>query len=125
MFNRIAVISIPVKDQQAARSFYTNLLGCKVLIDMPFGSDGVTRWIQLQLPGVETALTLVTWFPQMPPGSAQGIVLATEDMAKTHAELKRRGLAISDIAHQPYGLEATFSDPDGNGWVLLQPAPAQ
>ena len=122
MFKRIAVISIPVKDQQAAKSFYTNVLGGKVTSDMPFGSDGVTRWIQIQLPGVETSLTLVNWFPQMPPGSAQGMVLATEDMAGTHAELKRRGLAISDIAHQPYGQEATFSDPDGNGWVLLQPA---
>jgi catechol 2,3-dioxygenase-like lactoylglutathione lyase family enzyme len=122
MFTRIAVISIPVKDQQAAKAFYTEVLGCKVTTDMLFGSDGVTRWIQLQLPGVETSLTLVNWFPQMPPGSAQGIVLATEDMARTHAELKRRGLAISDIERQPYGQEATFSDPDGNGWVLLQPA---
>jgi catechol 2,3-dioxygenase-like lactoylglutathione lyase family enzyme len=122
MFKRIAVLSIPVKDQQAAKSFYTNVLGCKVTTDMPFGSDGVTRWIQLQLPGVETSLTLVTWFPQMQPGSVQGIVLATEDMAKTHAELKRRGLVISDIGHQTYGQEATFSDPDGNGWVLLQPS---
>ena len=122
MFKRIAVISIPVKDQQAAKTFYTEVLGCNVTTDMPFGSDGVTRWIQLKWPEVETILTLVNWFPQMPPGSAQGMVLATEDMASTHAELKRRGLAISDIAHQPYGLEATFSDPDGNGWVLLQPA---
>jgi len=122
MFKRIAVISIPVKDQQAAKTFYTEVLGCNVTTDMPFGSDGVTRWIQLKWPEVETSLTLVNWFPQMPPGSAQGMVLATEDMASTHAELKRRGLAISDIAHQPYGLEATFSDPDGNGWVLLQPA---
>jgi catechol 2,3-dioxygenase-like lactoylglutathione lyase family enzyme len=122
MFKRIAVISIPVKDQQAAKTFYTDVLGCKVTTDVPFGADGVTRWIQLQLPGVETSLTLVNWFPQMPPGSAQGIVLATEDMASTHAELKRRGLQISDIARQPYGQEATFSDPDGNGWVLLQPA---
>ncbi|MGD0004214.1 MAG: VOC family protein [Anaerolineaceae bacterium] len=122
MFKRIAVLSIPVKDQQAAKSFYINVLGCKVTTDMPFGTDGVTRWIQLQLPGVETSLTLVTWFPQMPPGSVQGIVLATEDMAKTHAELKRRGLEISDIEHQPYGQEATFSDTDGNGWVLLQPS---
>jgi catechol 2,3-dioxygenase-like lactoylglutathione lyase family enzyme len=124
MFNRIAVLSIPVKDQQVAKSFYTNVLGSKVIADMPFGSDGVTRWIQLQLPGVETTLTLVTWFPQMPPGSVQGIVLVTEDIAKSHAELKRRGLAISDINHQPYGQEATFSDPDGNGWVLQQPASA-
>ena len=91
---------------------------------MPFGSDGVTRWIELQLPGVETTLTLATWFPQMQPGSLQGLVLATEDMAKTHAELKKRGLAISDIDHQPYGQEATFSDPDGNGWILQQPASA-
>jgi catechol 2,3-dioxygenase-like lactoylglutathione lyase family enzyme len=124
MFNRIAVLSIPVKDQQVAKSFYTDVLGCKVIADMPFGSDGVTRWIQLQLPGVETTLTLVTWFPQMQPGSIQGIVLTTDDIAKTHAELKKRGLAIPDIDHQPYGQEATFSDPDGNGWVLQQPASA-
>ena len=124
MFNRIAVLSIPVKDQQVAKSFYTGELGCKVIADMPFGSDGVTRWIQLQLPGVETTLTLVTWFPQMQPGSLQGVVLTTDNIANTHAELKKRGLAISDIDHQPYGQEATFSDPDGNGWVLQQPASA-
>ena len=122
MFTKIAVLSIPVKDQHVAKSFYTDVLGCKVIADMPFGSDGVTRWIQLQLPGVETTLTLVTWFPQMQPGSIQGVVLTTDDIANTHAELKRRGLAISDIDHQPYGQEATFSDQDGNGWVLQQPA---
>jgi catechol 2,3-dioxygenase-like lactoylglutathione lyase family enzyme len=124
MFDRIAVLSIPVKDQQVAKSFYTDVLGCTVIADMPFGSDGVTRWIQLQLPGVETTLTLVTWFAQMQPGSIQGIVVTTDDIAKTHAELKQRGLAIPDIDHQPYGQEAAFSDPDGNGWVLQQPASA-
>jgi catechol 2,3-dioxygenase-like lactoylglutathione lyase family enzyme len=124
MFTRIAVLSIPVTDQQVAKAFYMDVLGCTVIADMPFGSDGVTRWIQLQLPGVETALTLVTWFPHMQPGSIQGLVLATDDIAKTHAALKKRGLAISDIDHQPYGQEATFSDPDGNGWVVQQPASA-
>jgi len=28
-----------------------------------------------------------------------------------------RGLMIADICNRPYGREATFSDPDGNGWV--------
>jgi hypothetical protein len=65
---------------------------------------------------------LVTWFPQMPAGSVQGIVLATDDIASAHAELKKRGLSISDLDKQPYDNEATFSDPDGNGWVLQQPA---
>src|SRR5262245_9785242 len=110
MFNRIAVVSIPVKDQHVAKSFYMDVLGCKVIEDIPFGSDGVTRWMQLQLPEVETTLTLVTWFPQMQPGSLQGVVLTTDDIATTHAALKKRGLAISDIDHQPYGQEATFSD---------------
>ena len=122
MFSRIGTISVPVKDQENARKFYTDGLGCSVETDIPFGNDGKTRWIHLRLPGVETRLTLVTWFPNMPPGSLQGVVLETSDMAAAHTELKKRGLAISDIADQPYGREATFSDPDGNSWVLLQPS---
>jgi catechol 2,3-dioxygenase-like lactoylglutathione lyase family enzyme len=122
MFSSISVLSIPVKDQQVAKSFYTEILGCKVVADIPFGSHRVTRWLQLQLPGVETTLALVTWFPHMPPGSVQGIVLATADITRAHTALKERGLAISDIHHEPYGQEATFSDLDGNGWVLQQPA---
>ncbi|HUI89603.1 MAG TPA: VOC family protein [Anaerolineales bacterium] len=120
MFNKLAMVSIPVKNQNAARSFYTEILGGRVLEEMPFGPD--TKWIRLELPNVETRIVLVTWFPQMPPGCLQGLVLTSDDIAKTHAQLKRRGLVISEIKKQPYGEEATFSDPDGNGWVLQQPA---
>ena len=122
MFTRIRVISIPVRDQQVAKKFCKEILGAKVEADSPLGPDNKMHWISLQLPGVETRITLVTWFPQMPPGSAQGIVLATDDITAVHAELKRRGLAISQIRKQPYGQEATFSDPNGNGWVLQQPS---
>ncbi len=121
MFSKIRVISVPVGDQQAAKEFYTKVLGGTVEFDMPLGPDNPARWISLKLPGVETRITLVTWFPQMPPGSLQGVVLATDDIAAAHAELKRRGLEISEIDVQPYGREATFRDPDGNGWVLQQP----
>ena len=122
LFTRIRVISIPVKDQQVAKKFYTEVLGGNVEADRPMDPAGKMRWISIQLPGVETRLTLVTWFPQMPPGSAQGIVLATGDIAAAYAELRKRGLALSEIKKQPYAQEATFSDPDGNGWVLQQPA---
>ncbi len=121
MFTKIRVISIPVIDQQVALEFYRDVLGAKVEADMPMGPDGKLRWVSLQLPGVETRITLVTWFPQMPPGSAQGIVLATDDLSAAYAELKGRGLRLSDIKDQPYGRECTFADPDGNGWVLQQP----
>ncbi len=122
MFTNIRVLSVPVADQQVAKEFYTDVLGATVEMDMPFDQGGPLRWVMLRLPGVETRITLVTWFPQMPPGSLQGVVLATADISAAHAELKGRGLQISDIANQPYGREATFSDPDGNGWVLQQPA---
>jgi catechol 2,3-dioxygenase-like lactoylglutathione lyase family enzyme len=120
MFNKIGIVSIPVKDQSVAKAFYTDVMGCKVLEEMPFGPD--TKWIRLEFPGVETRIVLVTWFPQMKPGSVQGIVLITNEIAKTRAELTKRGLVVSEIAQKPYGQEASFSDPDGNGWVLQQPA---
>jgi catechol 2,3-dioxygenase-like lactoylglutathione lyase family enzyme len=121
MFTHIRVISIPVFNQQVALEFYRDVLGARVEADVPFDQDGQQRWISLRLPGVETRISLVTWFPQMPPGSMQGLVLATNDISAAHSELKMRGLRISDIKNQPYGREATFSDPDGNGWVLQQP----
>jgi catechol 2,3-dioxygenase-like lactoylglutathione lyase family enzyme len=120
MFNKIAVVSIPVKDQKASKEFYTQILGCKVVEEMPFGAG--TQWIRLEFPGVETRIVLATWFAQMQPGSIQGLVITCDDILKTHAELKKLGLAISEIADRPYGREATFQDPDGNGWVLQQPA---
>ncbi|HVU13607.1 MAG TPA: VOC family protein [Phototrophicaceae bacterium] len=117
MFNKLAIISVPVKSQQAAKAFYMEKLGCTVVTDVPFG-EGETRWIELEIPGTGTAITLVNWFEKMPPGSLQGVVLTTDNMAATHAELKRRGLDISEVKDQPYALEAVFYDPDGNGWVL-------
>src|SRR5262249_15161203 len=124
MYNKISVVSVPVKDQTAAKAFYTNVLGCTVIEEVPSGSNGDSKmWMQLQLPGVETMSSLVTWILQLPLVSIQGVVLTTNDIACTQAELKKRGLAISDINHEPYGSEATFSDPDGNGWVLQQTAP--
>jgi len=121
MFNRVAIISIPVGDQQAAKSFYTDKLGCDVVQEMPFSEDGKVKWIRLELPGTGTRVVLATWFPQMKPGSVQGLVLMTGDIAKAHSELKKRGVAISAIADQTYGREATFVDQDGKGWVLQQP----
>ncbi len=85
-------------------------------------------WIRLALPGAATELVLVTWFPQMKPGSVQGVVLTTKNLADMHAKLTARKLDISDIKKQPWGLEATFRDPDGDGWCCSnqsEPDPPQ
>jgi catechol 2,3-dioxygenase-like lactoylglutathione lyase family enzyme len=120
MFTKIALVTIPVKDQAAAKLFYTNVLGCRVVEEMPMMPG--SNWLRLEFPGVETRIVLANWFKQMPAGSLQGIVLITEDIESTRNELKRRGLDVSEVKDQPYGKEATFYDPDGNGWVLQQPS---
>jgi catechol 2,3-dioxygenase-like lactoylglutathione lyase family enzyme len=119
MFNKIAIVTIPVKDQAAAKSFYMNVLGCRVVEEMPMMPG--SNWLRMEFPGVETRIVLANWFKQMPPGCLQGIVLITDDISNTCKELKNRGVEVSEIKDQPYGKEATFYDPDGNGWVLHQP----
>ena len=118
---RIAIVSVPVSDQEAAKRFYTDMLGFSTVRDNPMGPD--QRWVQVGPPGAETSVTLVTWFPAMRPGSITGLVLETDDVAADHARLRSRGVVISDLAEVPWGRHATFTDPDGNGWVLQQTAP--
>lgn len=118
MINRIDIVSIPVSNQATSKAFYMEKLGFDLLRENPMGPE--QTWVELTPRGAQTSITLTTWFPAMPPGSVQGIVLDTNDIDTTHAELESRGLAISQISEAPWGRFATFSDPDGNGWVLQQ-----
>jgi catechol 2,3-dioxygenase-like lactoylglutathione lyase family enzyme len=119
-FSKVSIVSVPVKDQDVSKNFYTSILGCRVVEDNPMMPG--SRWLRLEFPEVETRIVLANWFQQMPPGSLQGIVLITDDIVSTRQELTERGLEVSVIKDQPYGKEAVFYDPDGNGWVLQQPA---
>jgi catechol 2,3-dioxygenase-like lactoylglutathione lyase family enzyme len=119
---RIAIVSIPVRDQQAAKAFYSEALGFEVLRDDPMGPD--QRWIQLSPEPGETSITLVTWFPSMAPGSLTGLVLETENLDESLAKFAERGVKLSPVESAPWGRFATFQDPDGNNWILQESAPA-
>ena len=117
---KIQVVSVPVRDQDQAKMFYSEVLGMEVLQDMRM--DENSRWIQLQPRGSEASLTLVTWFPAMPAGSLKGLVLETDDLEGTIAEMASKGFSIdAEIDAQPWGRFVSFDDPDGNGIVLRQP----
>ena len=113
----IEVISIPVSDQQAAKEFYLKI-GFNLITEADMG-NGAT-WVQLGLPGKATTITLVNWFPQMPPGSMQGLVIKSIDIEKEVEELKAKGVDVKPIDNTPWGRFASFSDPDGNGITLRQ-----
>ena len=89
----LEVVSVPVTDQDAAKSFYTEKLGFSVEMDNSF-ADGSMRWVMLRPPGGGTAITLVTWFETMPAGSLRGAVLGCDDLEKTLADLAGRGVTL-------------------------------
>jgi catechol 2,3-dioxygenase-like lactoylglutathione lyase family enzyme len=115
---RLAIVSIPVKDQNRAKAFYCDKLGFEVRRDNPMGPD--QRWVELAPPGAMTSMTLVTWFDKMPAGSAQGLVLATEDIDALASDLRAKGVETGAIQSAPWGRYVTITDPDGNGLVLQQ-----
>jgi catechol 2,3-dioxygenase-like lactoylglutathione lyase family enzyme len=117
MISHIRLLSLPVSDQDRARDFYVDTLGFDLVRDNQMGPD--QRWVEVAPKGALTSVTLVTWFPTMPPGSAKGLVLETDDLDADVAALTAGGVPIPDgIQHQPWGRFVTFDDPDGNGIVL-------
>jgi catechol 2,3-dioxygenase-like lactoylglutathione lyase family enzyme len=113
------IVSVPVSDQEKSKRFYQDVLGFDLIRDQPMGP--LMNWIQLAPKGCATTIALVTWFDTMRPGGLQGVMLNVTDIEADHATLASRGLQLSDIKQEPWGRFATFSDPDGNGWILRQP----
>jgi catechol 2,3-dioxygenase-like lactoylglutathione lyase family enzyme len=114
--NGLAIVSIPVKEQERSKRFYNEVLGFPIEREPDFKPGA--RWIELSVPGTNTKIALVTWFESMPPGSARGIVLLTENLDRSFETLQARGLKTSTVQSAPWGRYLTFSDPDGKGWVM-------
>lgn len=115
---RVDTVSIPVTDQNQALQFYRDVLGFELIRD--HAENQQTRWVQLVPKGAETTISLVKPFAGMEAGGVQGLVVQTHDIQSTYQELSSRGVALSEIITMMEGRFATFSDPDGNGWVLIE-----
>ncbi|MCX4512369.1 VOC family protein [Streptomyces sp. NBC_01619] len=110
-------VTLPVSDQDRALAFYTDVLGFEVTADrrMPPG-----RWLQVAPEGAQTVFTLSG--PGMggfEPGSARGIMLVTTDVDADCAKLAAAGVTVDGPNDVPWGRMAGFTDPDGNGLMLL------
>jgi catechol 2,3-dioxygenase-like lactoylglutathione lyase family enzyme len=118
MTMRVAVVSIPVSDQDRAKKFYTEVLGFAELADNVELAPGM-RWVMLAPPGGGAAITLVTWFPSMPAGSTKGLVYEVDDVDTWLADLTARGIGVpGGMQEEAWGRFVTLDDPDGNGIIL-------
>jgi catechol 2,3-dioxygenase-like lactoylglutathione lyase family enzyme len=124
---------IPVSDVDRAKEFYQRL-GWRLDDDVA-PLDGL-RIVQFTAPGSATSITFGTGLTTAAPGSAEG-GLTVSDIEAAHDELTSRGIDTSEIWHGPpfpvearqpgtdpertsYGSFCSFSDPDGNTWLVQE-----
>lgn len=119
---QILRISIPVSDQERSKGFFRDAVGLDVLGDNPVPMGENARWIELAPKGARTSLVLTNWLGML-PGALQGIMLETQDIDDQITRLKRAGITVDGPHATPWGTQASFSDPDGNGFVLTTPIP--
>lgn len=124
MITRMNNTSVWINDGDKAHDFWANKLGFKVLQDMPLGEGG--RFLMVSPPGGGTNLIITTPFPGAPNvqvGGPTPIVWETDDMEATYEELRAKGVEFPEPPTQQFwgGFQATFKDPDGNTYKLIQP----
>ncbi|MEV0381097.1 VOC family protein [Nonomuraea sp. NPDC050643] len=135
---KLEVIVLPVADVDRAEKFYAGL-GWR--LDADLGTDSL-RVVQLTPPGSPCSIIFGSGVTTAAPGSVQGLHLIVTDVEAARAELADRGVEVSEVFHDEDGLFhhagttgrlsgpdperhsyasfASFSDPDGNGWVLQE-----
>ncbi len=135
---KLEVIVIPVSDVDRAKRFYTGL-GWRP--DADFATGDTWRVVQMTPPGSPCSILFGKGITTAAPGSVQGPFLIVDDVEAAREELVRHGADVSEVFHFDGGLHvdgtagrlrgrdpqgrsysswASFSDPDGNGWMLQE-----
>jgi len=138
---KLEAVVIPVSNVDRAKEFYGNL-GWR--LDADFAFDNGFRVVQFTPPGSGCSTQFGKNITAAAPGSAHGLYLIVSNIDAARDELVAHGVKVSKVFHAgtpgaqlnpndtsgrvdgpapdhaSYGSFATFSDPDGNGWLLQE-----
>ena len=135
---KLEVIVLPVADVDRAKRFYEGL-GWRLDADFSNGMDW--RGVQFTPPGSPSSIIFGKGVTSAVPGSVPGLFLVVDDIEAARAELIAKGVTVSeafhfegvlrvdgtkgrvpgaDPEHRSYSSYASFSDPDGNTWLLQE-----
>lgn len=136
---KLEVVVVPVTDVDRAKRFY-EMLGWR--LDADFVASDSLRVVQLTPPGSEASVIFGDRITSAAPGSVEGLQLTVSDIESARSELIARGVDVSGTFHDTggifhhagtegrtpgpapehgdYGSFASFSDPDGNGWLIQE-----
>jgi len=128
----VQVVGVYVRDADEALAFYVDKLGFTVHTDV---KNGDYRWLTVQhpeqasfqlglfVPGPPTvdAATAQTLKAAVAKGAMPPLVLVVDDCFATHERLAARGVDFTQAPAERYGsVDASFRDPSGNGWKMVQ-----
>jgi catechol 2,3-dioxygenase-like lactoylglutathione lyase family enzyme len=123
----LEVVTLPVSDVDRAKRFYQSL-GWRLDIDLAVSDD--VRTVQFTPPHSQCSIQFGKGGTAAEPGSAQKTFLVVDDIDDARADLISRGADVSEVEEQrppgfdspgrSYFARASFSDPDGNSWVLQE-----
>jgi catechol 2,3-dioxygenase-like lactoylglutathione lyase family enzyme len=128
---RLEVVAVPVSDVDRAKAFYKDL-GWREDADIALSAD--VRVVQFTPPGSGCSIGFGNGLTTAEPGSAQGLELAVHDIDVAREDLISHGADVSDPFHlgeegpipgpdperRSYMTYSSFSDPDGNAWMLQE-----
>ncbi len=141
---KFEIVVIPVSDIDRAKEFYARL-GWRLDADYDNGKD--FRVIQFTPPGSGCSVIFGKNVTAAAPGSAQGLYLIVSDIEAARQNLRWRGVQVGEVFHgagdaysgpdepylfgrirvngpdperRSYRSFASFSDPDGNGWLFQE-----
>jgi catechol 2,3-dioxygenase-like lactoylglutathione lyase family enzyme len=136
---KLEVVVIPVSDVERAKRFYEHL-GWRLDADFSHGDD----WhvVQMTPPGSACSVMFGKGFTAAEPGTSAGTFLVVDDVDAARAQLIEKGVEVSEVFHfdnnllriagtngrlpgpdpnrHSYFSFASFSDPDGNTWLLQE-----
>ena len=139
---KLEVVVVPVSDVDRAKEFYKRM-GFREDVDFA-GSDGF-RVVHLTPPGSACSIVFGKGITSSRPGPLDRLLLAVSDIDAARRELRSHGVEVSEVFHdaggglgggwqadpkrrapgpdpqrRSYGSYASFSDPDGNVWLLQE-----
>jgi catechol 2,3-dioxygenase-like lactoylglutathione lyase family enzyme len=136
---KLEIVVLPVSDVDRAKAFYLQM-GFRLDADFVSGND--FRVVQVTPPGSQCSIIFGIGVTSAEPGSTQGLQLTVYDIEVARAALITRGVDVSELFHdvggvfhhagtegrlagpdperRSYESFASFSDPDGNGWLLQE-----
>jgi predicted enzyme related to lactoylglutathione lyase len=127
----LELVVVPVTDIDRAKAFYMEAVGFDLEVDHSAGDD--FRVVQLTPPGSACSIAIMR-NTAMAAGSLHGLHLVVADIEAARSQLVERGVDASELFHfeaggrvpgpdperASYNTFLSFSDPDGNGWLVQE-----